>query len=48
MQVIYREFDLEDYLDTQQWLHGFISSLHDVSSGTIDIITMNFKATALF
>ena len=27
---------------------GFISSLHDVSSGTIDIITMNFKATALF
>ena len=23
---------------------GFISSLHDVSSGTIDIITMNFKS----
>ena len=24
MQVIYREFDLEDYLDTQQWLDSSV------------------------
>ena len=47
MKVIYREFDLEDDIDTQQWLVSSNSS-HDVSLGTIDIITTNFKATALF
>ena len=48
LQVIHREFDLGDDLDTQQWLASSVLLRMMFHQGIIDIITKTIKVTALF